>query len=86
MSRMNVQVEVNRGKMVWELLARTSMEHAAEVWWTVGHGACRKLESAQMRVGWRLLGPNNTVAGVTVQESKVEEAGVKEERDEGDVW
>ena len=28
---------------------------------------CRKLESAQMRVGRRLLGASNTVAGVAVQ-------------------
>ena len=43
------------------------MEHAAEVWWSGGHSACRKLESAQMRVGRRLLGESNTVAGVAVQ-------------------
>ena len=29
--------------------------------------ACRKLESAQMRVGRKLLGANNIVAGVAVQ-------------------
>ena len=44
------------------------MEHAAEVWWSGGRSACRKLESAQMRVGRRLLPASNTVAGVAVQE------------------
>ena len=60
------QVEVDRGRMVWELLARPSMEYAAEVWWTGGGSACRKLESSQMKMGRRLLGANNTVAGVAV--------------------
>ena len=51
MSRVNGKVEVDRGRKVWELLARLSMESAAEVWWTGGHNAGRKLESAQVRVG-----------------------------------
>ena len=42
MSRVNMQVEVDRERMVWELLARPSMEYAAEAWWTVGRSACRK--------------------------------------------
>ena len=46
----------NRGLMVWELMGRPCVEHAAEVWWSGGHSACRKLESAHMRVGRRLLG------------------------------
>ncbi len=50
-----------------ELIRRLSVEHAAEEWWSGGHSACRKLESTQMSVGRRLLGGNNTVAGVTVQ-------------------
>ena len=66
MSRVNGQVEVDRGRMVWELLARPSMEHIAEPWWIRGRSACRKLESAQMEMGWRLLGASNTVAGVAV--------------------
>ena len=41
------------------------MEHA--VWWSGGCSACRKLESAQMRVGRRLLEVSNTIAGVAVQ-------------------
>ncbi len=52
---------------MWELLARPSMEYAAEVWWTGGHSACRKLESSQMKMGRRLLGASNIVAGVAVE-------------------
>ena len=44
------------GRMVWELLVRPSMEYAAEVWWTGGSSACRKLELSQMKMGRRLLG------------------------------
>ena len=40
-SKVNGQEEVDRGRMVWELLARPSMEYAAEVWWTGRHSACR---------------------------------------------
>ena len=43
------------------------MTHEAEVWWSGGHSARKKLESAQMRVGRRLLGASNTIAGVAVQ-------------------
>ena len=32
MSRVNGQVEVDRERIVWELLAGQSMEFAAEVW------------------------------------------------------
>ena len=46
---------------------RPNVEHAAEVWWSGGHSACRKLESAQMRVCRRLLEARNTGAGVAVQ-------------------
>ena len=49
------------------LIERSSVEHAAKVWWSGGRGACRKLESAQMRVGRRLLETSNRVAGVAVQ-------------------
>ena len=31
MSRVNGQVEVDRGQMVWELIEKTSVERAAEV-------------------------------------------------------
>ena len=67
-SRLDRQVEVDRERMVWELIGRLSVEHVVvEVWWSGGHSTCRKLESAQMRVGRRLLGVSNTVAGVAVQ-------------------
>ena len=36
MSRVNRQVEVDRRRMVWELIGRHSVEHAAEVWWSKG--------------------------------------------------
>ena len=32
MSRVNGPVEVDRGRMVWELIGRPSVEHTAEVW------------------------------------------------------
>ena len=41
---MNGQVEVDRGWIVWELMRRPSVEHAAKVWWSGGHSAYRKLE------------------------------------------
>ena len=50
-----------------KLLARPSVEYAAEVWWTGGCSACRKLESSQIKMGRRLLVANNTVVGVAVQ-------------------
>ena len=59
--------EVDRGRMVWEHIGRLSVEHAVEVWWSGWHSAYRKLESAQIRVGRRLLGASNTLAGVAVQ-------------------
>ena len=31
MSRVNEQVEIDRGRMVWELIGRLSVEHAADV-------------------------------------------------------
>ena len=66
MSRVNVQVEVGRASMVWELIGRLNVEHAAEMWWSGGYSACRKLESAQMRVGRGLFKANSRVAGVAV--------------------
>ena len=58
-------MEVDRGRMVWELLTRSSQEYAAEVW-LIRTNARRKLESVQMRVGRSLLGASNTVAGGAV--------------------
>ena len=56
MSRVNGQVEVDRGRMLWELLVRPSMEDAAEVWLTRRLSACRKLELSQTKMGRKLLG------------------------------
>ena len=56
MSKVNGQVEIDRGKMLWEVIGRPSVEHVQEVWWSGGCSACRKLESAHMIVGKRLLG------------------------------
>ena len=67
MSKVDGQVEVDRGRLVWELLARPSLEHAAEVWWHGGKAARAKLEATQLKVGRRLLGASKTVAGVAVQ-------------------
>ena len=61
MSRMKGQVEVDGGRMVWELVARPRMEYAAEVWWVGGHSASRKLESAQMKMGKSLLGGGRSI-------------------------
>ena len=63
----DVVVLVASGRMVLELLARPSMEYADEVWWTGGQSACRKLESSHIKMGRKLLGASNTVAGVAVQ-------------------
>ena len=67
MSRVNGQIEVERGRLVWELLARPSLEHAASVWWTGGKVASKRLEAVQDRVGRRLLGASRSVAGVAVR-------------------
>ena len=44
MSRVNRQVEVGRGRMVWELIRRLRVDHTARVWWSVGCSVCRKLD------------------------------------------
>ena len=67
MSRVNGQIEVERGRLIWELLARPSLEHAASVWWTGGKVANRKLEAVQERVGRKLLGASRTVAGAAIR-------------------
>ena len=63
---MNVKIQVDRGRKVWQQLARPSREHATEVRLTGRQTASRKLESVQMRVGRSLLETSNIVAGVTV--------------------
>ena len=47
MSRKDGQIEVERGRLVWELLARPSLEHAAEIWWPGRKIANRNLETVQ---------------------------------------
>ena len=68
MSRVNGQIEVECGRLIWELLAHPSLEHAAGVWWTGGKVANRKLEAVQERVGRKLLGASRTVAGAAIRE------------------
>ena len=46
---MNGKMEVDGGRVVWELLARPSLGHVAEVWLT-GQTAHRKLESDLLQV------------------------------------
>ena len=67
MSRKDGKIEVERGRLVWELLARPGLEHAAEVWWPGGKTVNRKLEAVQERIGRRLLGASRTVAGAAVR-------------------
>ena len=64
MSRLNGVVEIDRGRFIWELLARPAIEHAAKVWWVGGKVVRRKLEE---RVGRRLLMSGPTVAGVAAR-------------------
>ena len=51
MSRMKGQVEVDRGRMVRELIGRQSMERAAEVWRSLGRDVCRKPEERRKDKG-----------------------------------
>ncbi|SMN01538.1 hypothetical protein SPONN_2617 [uncultured Candidatus Thioglobus sp.] len=60
-------MEIERGRLVWELLGRPTVEHAGEVWCTGGKTARKKLDSIQGRIGRRLLGCSATVAGVAVR-------------------
>ena len=41
-SRVKGEMEVDRGRLIWESLARPCLEHA--VWWTGGKAACKNLE------------------------------------------
>ena len=54
MSRNNGQIEVERGRLVWELLARPSLKHTAEIWWPGMKAANKKLESIYDTVGKHL--------------------------------
>ena len=54
-SRVNGQVEVDRGRLVWELIGRLSVEHA-EVWWSGRASACKRLESGTDQSGLEIVG------------------------------
>ena len=54
------------------------MERAAEELWSGGCSACRKLESAQMRLGKRLLGENQ----YSSRSSSAERSRLEERREE----
>ena len=45
MSRVNGEMEVDRGILIWELLARSCLEHSSEVWWTRGKAAWKIQEN-----------------------------------------
>lgn len=79
---MDGQIEVEQGRLVWELLAHPSLEHAASVWWTGGKVASKKLETVQDRVGRKLLGASRSVAGAAVR-GDLETGGGKKGREEG---
>ena len=64
---MNGQIEVECGRLIWELLVHPSLEHAASVWCTGGKVANRKLETVQERVGRKLLGASRSVARAAIQ-------------------
>ena len=49
MARVNGDMEVERGRMAWELMARPCLEHAAEVCWPGGKVVDRKLEAVHAR-------------------------------------
>ena len=36
MSRVNGEMEVDRGRCIWDLIARSCLEHSSEVWWAGG--------------------------------------------------
>ena len=59
-------MEVDRIRLIWELLARLCLEHASEVWWTRGKATRKNLEKIQGNIGRKLVGGNSTVAGAAV--------------------
>ena len=67
MSKKDGQIEVERGRLVWELLARPTLEHAAEILWPGGKTANRNLEAVQEKLGKRLLGASRSVPGAAVR-------------------
>ena len=75
-------IQVERGRLVWEPLARPSLEHAASVWWTGGKVASKRLEAVQ-EATW-----SKQVCGrsSSTRRPRVEEASGKEGREEGALW
>ena len=67
-AHVNGKIEVERAVMVWELMARPSLKHAAEVWWPGDKIIGRKLESVQEKVGKKLLGASDNGRGGSVCE------------------
>ena len=58
---------MDRGRFVWELLARPCLEHASEVCWTGRKAACKNLEKIHENIGRKLVGGSSTVAEVAVR-------------------
>ena len=87
MSQVNGQLARGRmRKVVWELLACSSLEHAASVWWTGGKIVSKKLEADQDRVSKKVLGASGRCR--CARRPRMEEArGPKEGgREEDAVW
>ena len=64
MARVDGELEAERGRLIWDLVARPALEHAAEVWWPGGKTV--RLEVVQDRLGRKLLGASRTVAGEAI--------------------
>ena len=61
MSRVNGEMELDRGRLIWELLARSCLKHASE------KAVCKNLEKIQENIGRKLVGENSTIAEVAVR-------------------
>ena len=57
------QIEVERGRLVWELLERLGLENVAEVWLPSGNITNKKLEHGQDIVNQHLLESSRSVPG-----------------------
>ena len=44
------EMEVDRSRLIWELLAKSSLEHASEVWWSGRKAMCKNLEKFKRSV------------------------------------
>ena len=67
MSRVNGEMKVDRGRLIWDLLARPCLEHASEVWWTGWKAACKNLEKIRENIGRKVEGASITVSGFAVR-------------------